>query len=84
VTGYTVVLGVIPGQKAANASAIKLAAAGIPAGVLDSSDYSSMRPGDWIVFSGTYTTKAQADAAAKSLQAKGQPDAYSFSVVPAP
>jgi cell division septation protein DedD len=84
VTGFTVVLGVLPGKAAANASAIKLAATGITAGVLDSSNYSSMRPGDWVVFSGTYTTKTQADAAASSLQAKGQPSAYAFSVVPAP
>jgi cell division septation protein DedD len=84
VTGYTVVLGVVPAQAAATASASKLAAGGIPAGVLDSSDYSSMRPGDWIVFSGTYTTRSQAAAAAAGLKAKGQTGAYPFSVVPAP
>jgi anti-sigma-K factor RskA len=84
VTGYTVVLGVIPAKSAATASATKLAAAGIPVGVLDSSDYSSMTPGDWIVFSGTYTTQAQAAAAADELKTKGQKGAYAFSVVPAP
>jgi cell division septation protein DedD len=83
VTGFTVVLGVIPAKSGATASATKLAAAGIPVGVLDSSDYSSMHPGDWIVFSGTYTTRAQADTAASQLKAKGQAGAYAFSVVPA-
>jgi hypothetical protein len=83
-TGYTVVLGVIPVKSAATASATKLAAAGISVGVLDSSDYSSMTPGDWIVFSGTYTTQAQAAAAAAQLKTKGQTGAYAFSVVPAP
>jgi septal ring-binding cell division protein DamX len=83
VTGYTVVLGVIPAKAAATASAIKIAAAGTPAGILYSSDYSSMRPGHWIVFSGTYTTRAQADAAATQLQTKGQSGAYAFPVVPA-
>jgi hypothetical protein len=83
VTGYTVVLGVIPSKAAATTSATKIAAAGIPAGVLFSTDYTSMRPGDWIVFSGTYTTRAQADAAATQLKTKGQPGAYAFSVVPA-
>ncbi|HWF72123.1 MAG TPA: SPOR domain-containing protein [Solirubrobacteraceae bacterium] len=83
VSGYTVVLGVIPSKSAATASAKKIAATGIPAGVLYSSDYSSMRPGDWIVFSGTYTTRAQADTAAATAKTKGQPGAYAFSVVPA-
>lgn len=83
VTGYTVVLGVDPSKASATTSATKIAASGIPAGILNSSDYSSMRPGDWIVFSGTYSTRAQADAAATHVQAKGQPGAYAFSVVPA-
>jgi hypothetical protein len=83
VTGYTVVVDVIPAKAAAKARATAVAAAGIPVGLLYSSDYSSMRPGDWIVFSGTYTTRAQADAAATRLQAKGEPGAYAFSVVPA-
>jgi ribosomal protein L40E len=83
VTGFTVVLTDIPSKAAATASATKIAAAGIPVGMLFSSDYSSMRPGDWIVFSGTYTTRAQAAVAATQLQAKGQAGAYAFSVVPA-
>jgi hypothetical protein len=83
VTGYTVVLAVIPTKPAATASATKIASAGIPVGVLSSSDYSSMRPGDWIVFSGTYSSRAQADAAATGLQTKGQTGAYGFPVVPA-
>ncbi|HWF25361.1 MAG TPA: SPOR domain-containing protein [Solirubrobacteraceae bacterium] len=83
VTGYTVVLGVVHARSAATASATKIASAGIPVGVLASSDYSSMRPGDWIVFSGTYSSRAQADAAATGLQTKGQTGAYAFPVVPA-
>jgi hypothetical protein len=83
VTGYTVVLGVVPTKPAATTSATKIASAGIPVGVLSSSDYSSMRPGDWVVFSGTYSSRAQADAAATGLQTKGQTGAYAFPVVPA-
>lgn len=83
VTGYTVILGVIPAKPAATTSANKTAATGIPVGLLYSSDYSSMHPGHWIVFSGTYTSRAQADAAATRLQAKGQASAYSWPVVPA-
>lgn len=83
VMGYTVVLDVTPSKSSATASARKAAATGIPAGLLFSSDYSSMTPGDWIVFSGTYTSRAEASAAATRLHAKGQPGAYEFSVVPA-
>lgn len=83
VTGFTVVLGVVPDKAAATASAQRIAASGIPVGLLDSSDFSSMSPGDWIVFSGTYATSAEAAAAAKTLQGKGQTGAYEFSVVPA-
>ena len=83
VTGYTVVLTDVPSKAAATTSATRLAAAGIPVGMLYSSDYSSLRPGDWIVFSGTFNTRAQADAAASRLQSKGQTGAYSFSIVPA-
>lgn len=82
-TGYTVILDVIPGKTAATANATKIAATGIPVGLLYSSDYSSMTPGDWIVFSGTYTTRAAAARAASQLKAKGQTGAYAFSVVPA-
>ena len=82
VTGYTVVLGVIHDRAAATADARRIAVTGVPVGVLFSSDYSSMRPGDWIVFSGTYPSKAEADTAAASLKARGQPGAYAFSVVP--
>ncbi len=83
VTGYTVVLGVITSKATATTSATKIAATGIPTGLLYSSDYSSMHPGHWIVFSGTYTTRAHADAAAAQIKTKGQPGAYAFSVVPA-
>jgi hypothetical protein len=83
VTGYTVVLGVNPGKAAATAIATKIAAAGIPVGMLSSSDYTSMTPGDWLVFSGTYGSRAQADAAAAQMKTKGQTGAYALPVVPA-
>jgi hypothetical protein len=82
-TGYTVVLAVIHDRAAATASADNIAATGIHVGLLYSSDYSSMRPGDWIVFSGSYPSLAQADTAVAALKTKGQTGAYAFSVVPA-
>jgi hypothetical protein len=80
--GYTVVLGVIPGRPAAKASALKIAATGIPVGLLLSSNFSKMAPGAWIIFSGVYTTQAEATAAATSLKAKGQTGAYAYNVIP--
>lgn len=51
--------------------------AGLPqVGVLDSSDYSSMRAGYWVVFSGVYDTKAQAESALANARSKGYPLAY--------
>ncbi len=56
--GYTIVLAAIPstgGATAARTRALAAAAAGVPeVGVLDSSRFSSLHPGYWIVFSGRY------------------------------
>lgn len=83
VSGFTVVLAVIHDKAGATSEAKKIALTGVPVGLLFSSDYSSMRPGDWIVFSGTYTSRGGAETAATALKGRGQPGAYAFSVVPA-
>jgi ribosomal protein L37E len=66
-SGYTVVLSVVPstlGPQAARARALASVAAGLPdVGVLDSSRYSSLHPGYWIVFSGIYGSLDEALAA---------------------
>jgi len=66
-SGYTVVLSVVPttaGSDAARTRALAAVAAGVPdVGVLDSSRYSSLHPGYWIVFSGVYRTLDEALAA---------------------
>jgi hypothetical protein len=46
-------------------------------GVLDSSRYSSLHPGYYVVFSGIYSSRAQADAARTAAAAKGFRLAYS-------
>jgi hypothetical protein len=78
--GYTVVLASVvssQGRAAADAQAARARAAGLPqVGVLESSSYSSLRPGFWVVFSGIYSSEAQARAATPSARAKGYPDAY--------
>jgi hypothetical protein len=64
--GYTIVLRSVPksqGRDTAEAEARRAMSQGLTqVGVLDSSDYTSMRSGYWVVFSGIYDTKAQAQS----------------------
>jgi zinc-ribbon domain len=81
VSGYTVVLVSIP-TSAGRALALERARAasrgGLPkVGVLDSSKYSSLHPGYYVVFSGIYTSSAQADRARQSAAEQGFPLSYS-------
>jgi hypothetical protein len=69
--GWTVALGSAKSRGAAQAIAGPLAAAGIPVGILDSSQHPAMRPGRWVVFSGRYPTRPAARAQAALLSAKG-------------
>ena len=67
----------------AQAVADQAASAGVQmTGVLDSSQFPSLNPGYWAVFSGPYTTKAEAQAAATTIQGQGYPDAYARQVQP--
>jgi hypothetical protein len=79
--GYTVVVESVPtsaGRSIAVARARSAKRAGLPqVGVLDSSRYSSLHPGYWVVFSGIYGTSADADAARQSAAEKGFTAAYS-------
>jgi hypothetical protein len=84
--GYTDVLESIPaaeGRAAALARARAAQAAGLPrAGVLLSSDYASLRPGYWVVFSGIYAGADDATSALAGAHAHGFPDAYPARVSP--
>jgi hypothetical protein len=52
--------------------------AGLPqVGVLNSSLYSSLHPGYWVVFSGIYASSGAAGSAVSAAQAKGFGSAYS-------
>ena len=67
----------------AQAIADQAATAGVPmTGVLDSSQFPSLNPGYWAVFSGPYSTKAEAQAAATTIQGQGYADAYARQVQP--
>jgi mannan endo-1,4-beta-mannosidase len=64
---YTVVLMSSTSRTAAEERARELTTAGTEAGVLQSDDFSSLRPGYWVVFSGTYETEEAASQAAEDL-----------------
>jgi hypothetical protein len=79
--GWTIVLVSYPkttGAASAHAKAAAAAKAGLSeAGVLDSSNYSSLQPGYLVVFTGVYASKADADAAVSTARQAGFAGAYS-------
>jgi hypothetical protein len=79
-TGYTLVLVSLPlggGRPAAVARARQARSAGLgDVGILLSSDYSSLHPGYYVVFSGIYGSQAEATAAVANAHAHGFPGAY--------
>jgi hypothetical protein len=79
-SGFTVVLESIPssgGRTLALERARAASRAGLPqVGVLDSSRYSSLHPGYYVVFSGIYSSRPEADRARTAALAKGFGAAY--------
>jgi len=79
-SGFTVVLESLPtssGRSLALARARAASRAGLPqVGILDSSRYSSLHPGYYVVFSGIYTSRGQAEAARAAASDKGFRLAY--------
>jgi len=71
-SGWTIVLLSVPqtaGQKDAIAMVGRARKAGLPgAGILDSSAFASLHPGYWVVFSGVYTSQAEATSALQPAQ----------------
>lgn len=65
--GWTIALASLPqtgGRRVAIARARDARKAGLPqVGILDSSRYASLHPGYWIVFTGLYTSEAEATSA---------------------
>jgi hypothetical protein len=78
--GFTLVLESVPksqGRENAIARAREASRAGLPqVGVLDSSRYSSLHPGYYVVFSGIYSSRPQAEGARSTAAAKGFSSAY--------
>jgi hypothetical protein len=75
-SGYTVVLVSAKSRKQANAKAQEAIGRGIPAGILRSDDYSSLNPGYWVVFAGTYNSAGAARSKANDYQSQGFAQAY--------
>jgi hypothetical protein len=82
--GWTIVLVSYPkttGRDAAYATAARAAKAGLTqVGVLDSSLYASLQPGYYVVFTGIYGGKSDADAAVSTARQAGFGGAYSRQV----
>jgi hypothetical protein len=78
--GYTIILTSVPhgqGRAAAEQRGREAQSKGVnDVGVLDSSDYSSLRAGYYVVFAGVHDTEAQAVAQLPSVRQAGYPVAY--------
>ena len=85
-SGYTVVLESIP-TSARRAEAVQKAQAALDAGlkrvgVLDSSKYTSLHPGYYVVFSGVFPSFAAAQSALTTAQGAGYKAAYARQITP--
>jgi hypothetical protein len=84
--GYTVVLDSVPvreGRDSATESARRALRAGVSeAGVLESSEFSSLRPGYYVAFAGVHDTLQEATTAVSDVRSKGFPVAYVREVSP--
>jgi hypothetical protein len=72
-TGWTVVLAGSTSHATAQALAGPIRASGITVGILNSSRHKGMTPGQWLVFSGHYPTRAAARSQARAFAAQGHP-----------
>jgi hypothetical protein len=73
-SGWTVVLASDPSESEANDAAEQFSSDGIAdVGVLRSDDFSSLKPGFWVVYSGEYDSQSAASDALDGIDAK---DAY--------
>jgi hypothetical protein len=81
-TAYTVIMWSADTRQEAQTKAQAFQTAGATTlGILHSDDFASLRPGYWVVFSGTYDDLKQAQDAATAAQATA-PGAYAKQVKP--
>jgi hypothetical protein len=81
-SGYTAVLASVGSQSEAESIQSRATAEGLDAGVLYSSEFSSLRPGYWVVFSGQFLSQPDASARAERAKSLGYSDAYPRFVAP--
>lgn len=81
-SGYTAILASVRTEGEARGIQQKSTAAGLDAGVLYSSEFSSLRPGYWVVFSGTFGSETEAARRASHAKQLGVGDAYPRFVSP--
>jgi hypothetical protein len=75
-SAYTAILASDASEAQARADQANASAAGLDAGVLDSSDFSSLRPGYWVLFSGSFSTVSEAISRVSRAHELGYSDAY--------
>jgi hypothetical protein len=81
-TAYTVVLVSATNRNAADAKAEQAVKRGIEAGVLRSDDFSTLRPGYWVVFAGQFSSSEEATRAADRYAEQGFGGGYPRQVKP--
>jgi hypothetical protein len=82
-SGYTVILESLGSKSAADSKAQQAKADGLPeVGVLNSSNYSSLNPGFYVVFSGVYDTLSEANSALPAAKSAGWSAAYVRQITP--
>jgi hypothetical protein len=85
VNGWTIVLVSYPkasGRKTALATATRAAKASLrQVGIIDSAGYASLQPGYFVVFSGIYASKSDADASVGTARQAGFGGAYSRQII---
>ncbi len=81
-SGYSAMLGAFSSEANARARQLEATELGLDAGVLYSSNFSSLRPGYWVVFSGTFASQEEAADRAERAGELGYADSYPRFVSP--
>ena len=81
-SGYTAILASVSSEAEARSIQTEATGRGLDAGVLFSTDYSSLRPGYWVVFSGVFPNTEGAAERAEHAHELGYSEAYPRFVAP--
>jgi hypothetical protein len=81
-SGYSAMLGAFSSEWRAQERMGEASARGLDAGVIYSSNFSSLTPGYWVVFSGSFASSSEAARRARRARALGYSDSYPRFVSP--